>query len=125
MQRAEHKFLPRLLAFVCGIETRFIPHKKYLTRIEYRRKNGGKPTEKEMNMEKARSRTLYVEDELFERLDRLADGLGMTRNRLIRNLLTVGADELETLQKVGGFKMVVYVNDLRTNIGRKLKAVSV
>ena len=48
----------------------------------------------------------------IERLDRLADKLGITRSQFIRNLIVVGLEETETFEKFGLVRATITVRDI-------------
>lgn len=48
----------------------------------------------------------------IEELDRFADKMGLTRSQLIRNLVTVGMEEVEIFEKMGMARAVITVRDI-------------
>lgn len=67
---------------------------------------------------------MYIEDELWERLGKVAGNAKLKRNQLVRNLLTVGVEEMELLQKVGIMQTVMFVQDLKDRMGKRLGGVT-
>jgi len=60
-------------------------------------------------------------DELA-RLDRLADKAGVSRSQFVRNLIDVGMDEFETLQKLGIIRTALTVRDMLQWMSDKVKS---
>ena len=54
-----------------------------------------------MGKEGGQTVSIWVDKELVERIDRLADRAGMTRSKLIRNMIEVSLEELELIGKFG------------------------
>ena len=56
----------------------------------------------------------------IERLDRLADKLGITRSQFIRNLIVVGLEETETFEKFGLVRATITVRDICSWMGMQV-----
>ena len=48
----------------------------------------------------------------IERLDQFAERMDMTRSQLIRNLVTVGMEEVEVFEKMGLARAAITVRDI-------------
>jgi len=65
-----------------------------------------------MNTKTVTSTPLRTNDDLLEKLDYLANKMGLSRNQLMNNLLTLGADDLLTLDKLGLIRFGVGVRSV-------------
>lgn len=52
-------------------------------------------------VEKGISVTVWVDEEMLERIDRLADKVNLSRSRFMRNLVEISLDDLEAMDAVG------------------------
>ena len=65
-------------------------------------------------MERARKQyNVQLEDEVIERIDRLAASLDLPRSQVIRNLIMVGLDDAEVLNKTGVLKVISVAKEVR------------
>jgi len=65
-----------------------------------------------MNTKTVTSTPLRTNDDLLEKLDYLANKMGLSRNQLMNNLLTLGADDLLTLDKLGVIRFGVGIRSV-------------
>jgi len=56
--------------------------------------------------------TVWLPEDLIARADRLAAKGEMERGRLLRNLIEVGIDSLETSEKVGLLQLSLIIRDM-------------
>jgi|SRR5208283_191446 len=70
--------------------------------------------------EKTKTMTLYMGNDLFVRLRKMAAITGVNKNRLIANLLTVGLEEAEALNRIGIIQVAAFGRDLREKIRKRI-----
>jgi len=56
--------------------------------------------------------TLRADEKTLKQLDKYADKMGLSRNQLINNLLTIGVDDLRTLDRLGMLRIGVGIRTL-------------
>lgn len=56
--------------------------------------------------------TVQLEDDLVERIDRLANKLGHTRSLMMRTLLIQGLEDAEMVDNTGIFSAVMFSKDI-------------
>jgi len=61
----------------------------------------------------AKTYTIYLDEGTQERLTVLAQTIGISRNQLASNLITIGLEETEALQKVGVFQLLCLFSKVR------------
>jgi len=65
--------------------------------------------------------TLRTDQVVLDQLDKYADKMGLSRNQLINNLLTIGLDDLKTLDRMGlirlGYGLRTMIEKLREPSG--------
>lgn len=57
--------------------------------------------------------TIQLDPDFVERIDKLADKLGMSRGQLMRNCLLTGFDDALMLDKIGLLQAINYIQKLR------------
>jgi metal-responsive CopG/Arc/MetJ family transcriptional regulator len=55
---------------------------------------------------------VQLEDDVVARIDRLAEKLDLNRSQIMRNMLLIGLDEAEVIDKAGIFSAVIFSRDL-------------
>ena len=65
-----------------------------------------------------------VTPEELARIDRLTEKYGLSRSQFLRNLLVVGLDECEAMEKFGILRAALTVRDIQEWMASKLKPVS-
>lgn len=58
------------------------------------------------NQPERRQTNLYLDAKTIAEIDRLAEKVGISRSRLIRNLLLMGLDDAKTLDAFGLFTLI-------------------
>ena len=58
-------------------------------------------------------------DELISRIDFIADNLGMQRSDIARNLIQMGLEDAELMNKVGVLKGYKYFRDMIRQLGQE------
>lgn len=69
----------------------------------------GRPRE----MEEPLNMGIVLDKKICERLDRLADKIGISRAQLIRNLVGIGLEETEKLESIGFLSVVMFVQEMK------------
>ena len=64
--------------------------------------------------------TVWVKKDLVSRIDNLAEKGGLSRSKLIANLLEVGVEEIEVADKVGFWALARVYQDLRERLKKKI-----
>lgn len=72
----------------------------------------------------SKSVSLWMSKDLIKRLDAIADATGLTRSRLLLNIVTVGVEEVEAMDKLGLLKAAKLVQELREKFTVKIAGVS-
>jgi predicted transcriptional regulator len=70
-------------------------------------------------MEDRKNLTVHVSGETVDRLDRIADKIGISRTQLIRNLLECALDETEQLEAVGLITLTKWTRTLQERLREK------
>jgi len=60
--------------------------------------------------------TVQLEDDVIERIDRLAEKLGHTRSQMMRNMLLQGLEDAEMVDNTGIFTAVRFSKGIITKI---------
>ena len=60
--------------------------------------------------------TMWAERSLVNRLDVLAEKAGLSRSKLLQNLLKVSVDEMESMDKLGVLATAVVLRDFAVNL---------
>ena len=60
--------------------------------------------------------TVQLDDKDVERIDRLAEQRKMTRTQLMRNLILIGLDDAELLQKTGVLTFAEFNKDFMSTV---------
>ena len=71
--------------------------------------------------EKTKTMPIYLDNDLLQRLKRMSDVAKINRNQLITNLLIIGLEEAEMLNRIGIVKVGVFARDLREKIRKRIK----
>lgn len=58
----------------------------------------------------------WVDTETVNRLDAVAKSLNLTRANLVENLITVSVPEIETIDKLGIFKLAAIMASMQTTL---------
>lgn len=74
--------------------------------------------------------SIKIDPELLARLDKLAEKGGLTRSKLLTNIIEVSVDTLENCQKVGFLQFSLLLRDLgesmnKWSVGWKNKKVKI
>lgn len=64
--------------------------------------------------------TLFLDEPLVARVDKIAHKARLSRSRLIRNLVEVGLQETETLDAMGILGFVMKIEDARQSVNEML-----
>ncbi|HOI75763.1 MAG TPA: ribbon-helix-helix protein, CopG family [Syntrophales bacterium] len=102
--KAEHSE-PEGVALTCGAlllqgGARRGGRKKYLTMDSMKVYTSTTQDTKEDEMERPRKQyTVQIEDDVIERIDRLAAEMDLSRSQLMRNLIMIGLEDAEILNK--------------------------
>lgn len=62
--------------------------------------------------------SVKINDEFISRLDALAERAGISRHKLMQNILSVAVEELEKLANIGMFQLGILIRDIRETVGR-------
>ena len=74
-------------------------------------------------VEKGTPVTVWLDEDTLELIDGLAEKADMSRSRLLRNLIKVGADELRTMDKWGLIKLMRMVEAATGSVKEIIKKV--
>jgi hypothetical protein len=55
---------------------------------------------------------VQLEDDVVARIDRIAEKLDLSRSQMMRNMLLIGIDDAEAVDKTGLFSAVMFSRDL-------------
>ncbi|MFZ2447141.1 MAG: hypothetical protein WAW37_12350 [Syntrophobacteraceae bacterium] len=74
--------------------------------------------------EKSKTMTIYLSNDLLDRLDKVCEITGITRNMQIVNLLIIGLEESEALWKMGVIQVTQFAMELRLKIREKISGAT-
>jgi hypothetical protein len=74
-------------------------------------------------MKKGKPVTIWLDEETIKRLDRVKATVGISRSRMVENLLLVGLDSADTLRKIGILPIAVLFRDIGEGIKKRLAEV--
>jgi len=60
--------------------------------------------------------TCWADKEFVVRIDKLSEKAGLTRSKLVQNLLEVAVDEMELMQSLGILSTAIVFRDLKETI---------
>lgn len=60
--------------------------------------------------------TVQLEDDIIERIDRLANKLGHSRSQMMRTFMIQGLDDAEMIDKTGIFSAVTFSKEIITKV---------
>lgn len=63
--------------------------------------------------------TIWISKEMVERIDRLAKKGDLTRSKLLSNVIEVGVEELEIMDKTGIWAMAKIFEDIRQRLRKR------
>jgi hypothetical protein len=77
-----------------------------------------------MTESKKKNLTVWVDPELLEVADRLAERAGITRAKLLENILDVGIRELMAFEKWGVFRFSLVIRNVKDKLGAFIKELN-
>ena len=69
--------------------------------------------------------SVWIDEGVAESLTILAKKVGITRSKLVSNILEVAANDLRTLDKVGVLKLTVLLRDMQEEFKKRFKKAEV
>jgi predicted DNA-binding protein len=84
-----------------------------------KRAGRGRPKE----MENPKGMTVLVAGEVMDRLDRIADKIGISRTQLVRNIVESGLEEVEALDALGLFAVMKWTEAMKERLRERLSQV--
>ena len=67
--------------------------------------------------------SMWIDKSLLARVDKLAVIGGLSRSRLLQNVIGVSVDELELMKSVGALATALVLRDLHRWFGKKVQGV--
>jgi hypothetical protein len=69
--------------------------------------------------------SVWVDEKILCDLDALAKKAGITRSKLVSNILDVATGELKTLEKVGVLRVTLLLRDLKDAFQRRFRKAEI
>ncbi len=65
--------------------------------------------------------TIWIDKDVIQRLDRIAENVNLTRSKLIANIVDANLLEVEVFDKTGLLKAAMWVHDMKDQIAHRKK----